>query len=123
MVSQTIPLKSIFHHVKLVRNNHNRGKGAAIKRGLLVCLKPNPDVIITVDADGQHDPLGIIILLKPIQHKLADLVIGSRYNTLSKQEVLRLPGIGLLIIYIRHGKLMKINVRVRRADLGNMVGL
>lgn len=103
--------RALSANVKVIRNNRNRGKGAAIKRGLLECVKLNPDVIITIDADGQHNPEDIPTLLKPIQNGLADLVIGSRYNTLSKQEIPRLRGIGLSIIDVLNRTLMKINVR------------
>ena len=34
------------------QNRYNAGKGAALKRGLIECLKFNPDVIITLDGDG-----------------------------------------------------------------------
>src|SRR5919106_1280472 len=40
----------------VVRNKVNMGKGFALKRGLIECLRHNPDVVITIDADGQHDP-------------------------------------------------------------------
>ena len=75
-------------NIKVVRNNRNRGKGAALKRGFLESLKHNPDIVITIDADGQHDPEDIPILLKPIQEGMADLVIGSRYNALSIKKLL-----------------------------------
>lgn len=98
-------------HTKVIRNNRNRGKGAALKRGFLECLKYKPDIIVTVDADGQHDPEDIPNLLKPIQEGMADLVIGSRYNTLVKQEIPRIRGLGLSIIDVLNRTLMKINVR------------
>ena len=39
----------------VVRNKRNMGKGFALKRGIIECLKHNPDIIVTIDADGQHD--------------------------------------------------------------------
>jgi glycosyltransferase involved in cell wall biosynthesis len=97
--------------VKVIRLNRNRGKGAALKRGIIESVRYNPDVIVTLDADGQHDAQDIPTLLKPIQEGLADIVIGSRYNTLTKQEIPRIRGIGLSIIDILNRTLMKINVR------------
>jgi glycosyltransferase involved in cell wall biosynthesis len=97
--------------VKVIRLNRNRGKGAALKRGIIESVRYNPDVIVTLDADGQHDAQDIPTLLKPIQEGLADIVIGSRYNTLTKQEIPRIRGIGLSIIDILNRTMMKINVR------------
>jgi glycosyltransferase involved in cell wall biosynthesis len=97
--------------VKVIRHNRNRGKGAALKRGIIESVRYNPDVIITLDADGQHDAQDIPTLLKPIQEGMADIVIGSRYNTLTKQEIPRIRGIGLSLIDILNRTLMKINVR------------
>ena len=42
-------------NARVVQNRYNAGKGAALKRGLIECLKFNPDVIITLDGDGQHN--------------------------------------------------------------------
>jgi len=63
----------------VVRHQKNMGKGAAL-RTALECLKQlNPDIVVTMDADGQHDPKGIPRLLEPIIRGEADMVIGSRY--------------------------------------------
>ena len=36
------------------------------------------EIIVTLDADGQHDPSEIPILVSPILHGYADLVLGKR---------------------------------------------
>lgn len=51
------------------------GKGDAIRRGLSVA---SGDVIVTMDADGSHDPADIRLLVAPIDAGEADLVIGCR---------------------------------------------
>jgi glycosyltransferase involved in cell wall biosynthesis len=61
----------------VVRHNENRGKGAAIQSILAEARKRNPDVLVLLDADAQHDPNEIPILIKPISEDF-DLVIGSR---------------------------------------------
>src|SRR5690348_17173990 len=53
-------------NARVVRNRYNSGKGAALKRGLIECLRFNPDIIVTLDADGQHDPAEIPKLVEPI---------------------------------------------------------
>ncbi len=52
-----------------------RGKGDAIRRGLSAATG---DVIVTMDADGSHDPADIRALVEPIERGDADLVIGCR---------------------------------------------
>ena len=61
----------------VIRHTENRGKGAAIQSILAEAKKRNPDTLVLLDADAQHDPNEIPILIKPIS-KGFDLVIGSR---------------------------------------------
>jgi len=63
----------------VVRHQKNMGKGAALRTALEYLKQLNPDVVVTMDADGQHDPKGIPRLLEPIIRGEADMVIGSRY--------------------------------------------
>ena len=55
----------------------NKGKGVALKTGFEYAK--NFDIIVTIDADGQHNPSEIPLLIKPIEDGVADLVNGSRY--------------------------------------------
>jgi glycosyltransferase involved in cell wall biosynthesis len=64
---------------KVVRHEKNMGKGFALKTLLAHALKLDPSVIVTLDADGQHDPSEIQELIKPIKDGKADVVIGSRF--------------------------------------------
>ncbi len=61
----------------VIRHAGNRGKGAAIQTILAEAKKRNPDVLVLLDADAQHDPNEIPVLTKPISEG-SDLVIGSR---------------------------------------------
>jgi glycosyltransferase involved in cell wall biosynthesis len=61
----------------VVRHAANRGKGAAIQSILAEAKKRNPDVLVLLDADAQHDPNEIPTLIKPISDGF-DLIIGSR---------------------------------------------
>jgi glycosyltransferase involved in cell wall biosynthesis len=61
----------------IVRHTENRGKGAAIQSILAEAKRRNPDVLVLLDADAQHDPNEIPILIKPVLEGF-DLVIGSR---------------------------------------------
>jgi glycosyltransferase involved in cell wall biosynthesis len=61
----------------VIRHDENRGKGAAIQSILAEAKKRNPDILVLLDADSQHDPNEIPVLIKPISEGF-DLVIGSR---------------------------------------------
>jgi len=57
----------------------NRGKGAALKTTFNHAKTMGFDIVVMLDADGQHDPSEIPALIEPISTGQADIVIGSRY--------------------------------------------
>lgn len=63
---------------KLIRQENNQGKGAAIKEGI---LNSSGDYILFQDADLEYDPNDYPKLLSMISKFDADLVIGSRMIT------------------------------------------
>jgi len=60
----------------VIKHEKNKGKGDALITGFNYALKNNYDVIITLDADGQHDPSEIPNFLKKIDKY--DIIIGAR---------------------------------------------
>jgi glycosyltransferase involved in cell wall biosynthesis len=62
---------------RVIKHHHNKGKGAALKTGFEALR--NFDIVVTMDADGQHNPEEIPKLVEPIIRGEADLVNGSRY--------------------------------------------
>lgn len=64
----------------VVKHMINRGLGAAIGTGFELARIRGADVVITLDADGQHDPAHIPEFLQAIEQG-ADVVIGSRMIT------------------------------------------
>ena len=62
---------------EIITHSVNKGKGVALKTGFEAAK--NCDIIVTIDADGQHDPREIPQLVKPIIDGEADVVNGSRY--------------------------------------------
>jgi hypothetical protein len=56
----------------------NAGQGSALQTGYLVAERMGVDVVVTMDADGQHDPAQIERLVAPIVAGEADFVAGSR---------------------------------------------
>jgi len=66
------------HGASVVVNPINRGGGAALRAGYEVALKTNTEIIVTLDADGQHMPEEIAQVVEPILLGKADFVNGSR---------------------------------------------
>jgi glycosyltransferase involved in cell wall biosynthesis len=64
--------------VILLRHILNRGLGGALGTGISAALRLGAELIVTFDADGQHDPNDIGRLLDPIENGEAEVVIGSR---------------------------------------------
>ncbi len=65
----------------------NRGLGGALGTGLEYAKNKNADIIITFDADGQHNYKDLSRLIDPIIKKEADFVIGSRLLKNSKMPL------------------------------------
>ncbi|BDQ31817.1 dolichyl-phosphate mannose synthase [Nitrosopumilus zosterae] len=65
--------------VHVVKHDKNMGYGSAIKTIFNESKKIEGDVLVTFDADGQHQISEIDSMLKPIYDNKADIVIGSRF--------------------------------------------
>jgi glycosyltransferase involved in cell wall biosynthesis len=76
---------------RLLRHPGNLGNGATIKTG---ARNANGEILIFMDADGQHDPQDISKLLKKLSEGY-DMVIGARAMD-SQASLSRLFGNGLL---------------------------
>jgi len=61
--------------------NHciNRGQGAALQTGINFSLNFGADIIVTFDADGQHNSKEIKEIIDPILSGEFDVVLGSRF--------------------------------------------
>lgn len=62
----------------VARHPGNRGLAAAFNRGTTEALARGADVVVTLDADGQHDPSAMPELVAPIVAGTADLVVAAR---------------------------------------------
>lgn len=75
------------HGAEVIRLEENQGKGAAMREGI---KKVSGDIVIFMDADGQHNPEEIEKLVSPILKGEADFVIGSRLiKTQGKRPLIR----------------------------------
>jgi glycosyltransferase involved in cell wall biosynthesis len=57
----------------------NLGQGDGLRTGLAVARELAAVVVVTMDADGQHDPAEVTRLVDPILADEADYVQGSRF--------------------------------------------
>jgi glycosyltransferase involved in cell wall biosynthesis len=62
----------------VVAQQPNAGKGAALKLGFRWAIEHGYAALITLDADGQHDPAEIPAFLQAFQAETCDLIIGER---------------------------------------------
>lgn len=77
-----------------IRSPINRGGGAALRMGYDILQKADIDICITMDADGQHNPEEIPVLLAPLREEKCDIVIGSRIiGSREKDSLFRLAGV------------------------------
>jgi glycosyltransferase involved in cell wall biosynthesis len=65
---------NVFHY----RHTINIGLGGAIKTGIKAALSRGAEIMITFDADGQHNPDDLYEMYPPLQEGKADVVIASR---------------------------------------------
>ena len=67
--------------VDVVKLQINCGKGFALRMGYSALMSYNPqpeDIIVTMDADGQHDAKYIPDIVKKLRNEGLDMVIGAR---------------------------------------------
>ena len=74
----------------------NLGKGAAMRSLFRSAIDNDPDVVVTIDGDGQFLPEEIPKLMSPILENKADLVIGYRFDSAEEMPSYRKMGNKLL---------------------------
>lgn len=79
--------ESLGAHV--VRHDENKGYGAAIRSCFSAARDLAADVLVTLDADGQHDPEQIPKVIGPILSGESDVVVGSRFHGSGREEIPR----------------------------------
>ncbi len=63
----------------VISHSKNQGYGATIRSIFLKAKEIDSDVLVTIDADGQHDVADVEKIIKPIINNECDIVIGSRF--------------------------------------------
>ncbi len=79
----------------------NLGLSGAFQSGMKFAYRNGYDCALQFDADGQHDPRYISVMLQKMEETDADIVIGSRYAEDRKIFSLRAAGNALIDLLIR----------------------
>lgn len=79
----------------VVEHSINQGQGGALKTGFEIAQQVGAEIVVTMDADGQHPADELPAIVKPIIENEADYVVGSRYlgRDLSNNNLVRRIGI------------------------------
>jgi glycosyltransferase involved in cell wall biosynthesis len=88
----------------VIRQVPNQGKGAALREGFRYALEGGVDAVVTLDADGQHDPAEIPRFLARASATNPELIVGQR-NFREMPPVRRLSNtIGAMILSVAVGR-------------------
>ena len=86
----------------VLRSPLRRGGGAALRLGFDVAIECGADIVVTMDADGQHLPGEIESLVRPVVEGRVDFAIGSRIlGRHERDDSLRWLGIHVFNALIR----------------------
>jgi glycosyltransferase involved in cell wall biosynthesis len=91
--------------VFVLRHKLNRGKGAAVKTGIVVANRLGADVVVTMDGDGQHDPTDISRLVAPIISGEKEVVLGTRRTLKGEMPFIKIVAnkIGNAVTWLLYG--------------------
>ena len=84
--------------VIVIDHENNLGYGAGISSIIKKAKEIDTDILVTFDADGQHRVEDVKKVIEPIKNGDADLVIGSRFLSKTKEKIPEYRKIGINII-------------------------
>jgi len=87
-------LIALGHGALVVNHSYNLGIGGATKTGYVAARIFRPEIVVTIDADGQHDPKYIPEIISKIKNHGADMVYASRFSTTSNYKTTKVRSIG-----------------------------
>ena len=98
----------------VARHPIRRGGGLAMRVGYEIGIRLNADVVVTMDADGQHVPDEMPLLVKPIVEGQADMVNGSRVlGEFERESLVRHVGVHFF------SRIVTIMIGTRITDVSN----
>jgi glycosyltransferase involved in cell wall biosynthesis len=68
----------------VLRNPVNLGKAESLRRGMALALQEGASAVITLDADGQHDPVDIPRLIEAHARRPDPIIIAARLHEKDK---------------------------------------
>ncbi len=80
--------------VEVLAHAENRGKGARLAEGLEHAFRQGADCVLTLDADGQHNPTQIPAFLDAARRLPGSLILGDRMGTPGPMPRARAASIG-----------------------------
>jgi glycosyltransferase involved in cell wall biosynthesis len=95
----------------VIRHERNLGKGAALRTMFQWARTNNVDIMVTLDADGQHLPEEIPRVLKPLMEGTADICVGSRFAGQATSEMPRHRQFGARVLTGIVGSLSGLPIR------------
>jgi len=84
--------------VIVIDHSKNLGYGAGIHSIFRKAREINSDVLVTIDADGQHRIEDVKKVVEPIEKGEADLIIGSRFLDTAQKQIPEYRKIGIKLI-------------------------
>ena len=96
--TQEVALKAGAH---VLRHVVNRGQGASLKTGIDYALKHGADIIVTFDADGQHQTSDLKAMINPVAKGECEITVGSRFLKPTKMPISRKITLKIAIIILR----------------------
>ena len=80
---------------EVIRHERNRGYGAALASLFRRARELDPEVMVTLDADCQHNPEDIRRVVTPVLKGAADIVVGSRFLAENGEAIPRYRKLGI----------------------------
>jgi len=79
----------------VVEHPVNQGQGGALKTGFEIAKQRGAEIVVTMDADGQHPPEELENLVQPICDDEVDFVMGSRHRGTDSSNNGLVRGVGI----------------------------
>jgi hypothetical protein len=90
----------------------NLGYGGAVQTGFKFAIQRGYDVVLQIDADGQHDPACAQALLEPVLRGETDVAIGSRFLGQARYKIPGMRRLGMGVF----GSIVSFVTRQRYTD-------
>jgi len=100
------------HGVAVVSHPFNLGVGAALQTGFRYATRRGYDIVVQVDADGQHDPRDVARLVETVASGRCDVAIGSRYVAVTAYRAPAARRLGMVLF----SGIVRLLTRQRIAD-------